>query len=38
MAYKDKDAGGGEKTIIIISPKISPALPKPIVSKEIENE
>ena len=34
----DKDAGGGEKTIIIISPKISPELPKPIDSKEISNE
>ena len=34
----DKDAGGGEKTIIIISPKISPELPKPIDSKELENE
>ncbi len=33
----DKDAGGGEKTIIIISPKI-PVVPKPVVSKEIEND
>ncbi len=33
----DKDSGGGEKTIIIIGPKISPVLPKPIISKEIEN-
>ena len=34
----DKDAGGGEKTIIIISPKAAPALSKPVESKEIENE
>lgn len=31
----DKDAGSGEKTIIIISPKPDR---KPVVSKEIENE
>lgn len=33
----DKDAGGGEKTVIIISPKV-PEPRKPITSKEIENE
>lgn len=33
----DKDAGGGEKTVIVISPK-APVSPKPIISKEIENE
>lgn len=33
----DKDAGGGEKTVIIISPK-APSSPKPVISKEIETE
>jgi len=31
----DKDAGGGEKTVIVISPRIIPILPKLIDSKEI---
>ena len=30
----DKDAGGGERTVIIIAPKVVSA--KPIISKEIE--